>query len=105
MRAGYLTDRVSFLTNVSVKDEYGAKKNTWELIKVIRAEVKQNDGKRAVVNAAEQVIYPIRIITHYKHKIDESWRVKHDGKLYVISSVVRSRSSMTTTIVAEQINE
>lgn len=105
MRAGYLTDRVTFLANVSVKDEYGAKKNTWELVKVIRGEVIQNDGKRSVVNAADQVSYPIRVVTHYKHKIDESWRLKHDGKLYVISSVIRRRSSMTTTILASQINE
>lgn len=105
MRAGYLTERVSFFDNVSVKDEYGAKKQTWELIKVIRAEVNQNDGRRSVINAADQVTYPIRVVTHYKHKIDESWRLKHEGKLYVISSVIRSRKSMTTTILATQINE
>lgn len=101
MRAGYLTEKITFEENVSVPDKYGATSSNWILKKVIRAEVKQGDGRRGVINNEDQVRYPIRVITHYKHKISESWRLIYLGNTYRISSVVRSRVSMTTTVIAE----
>lgn len=105
MRAGVLSEVISFEQPVTITDVFGANQLSWELVTNTRAKVSYSSGNRATENNeivfAYEVIFTVRIY----HQIDERMRIIWKNKKYRILSIERNKAQQHQIIKTELINE
>jgi SPP1 family predicted phage head-tail adaptor len=105
MRAGLLSEDVTFEQQSINKGEFGATNVSWQPFKNTKARVTYNSGNRTndvnEVFFAYEVVFTIRIY----HQIDENMRIIWQGKKYRILSIERQKAQQQIVIKAELINE
>lgn len=81
MRTGNLYHRVHFYPKVTVRDSYGASSDTWSGCTIeTRGEIRYIGGNKTL-NSDERFYYKSMELTiHYRDEIDETYRLKLDGK-------------------------
>lgn len=105
MIAGRLTETIVIARSSTSKNEFGATSNTWEDIITTKASVTQNTGNTAVVNNEIFTSYLVEFGIRSYHKVNEFDRVKWNGNIYRIESIVRDRRKNHITIISSLINE
>ena len=105
MRAGILTEPITFRKASIVKNQYGQEETYWDNYIITRGNVKFNSGNRVTENNEILNTYTVIFTVRNYHKIDEFMRVLWKGKLYRILSIENSREKQSLTINAELINE
>lgn len=105
MRAGLLTEPVTFKRATITKNEYGQEVTYWENYIITRGNVKYNTGNRTIENQEIINTYTVIFTVRSYHKIDESMRVLYNKRLYRILSIDEDRLKQSTTIIGELVNE
>ncbi len=105
MRAGLLTEQITFQVSEVVKDSFGATVRQWRNILTTRANVTYDSGYRA--NENNEIVYgnSITFTARYYHQITEQMVIMWHGKKYRILSINREKQKQNVTIKTELINE
>ena len=103
--AGTLTDRITVLRPVTVKDEYGSQNTTFEDRGSIWANVRYMKGDAALTAGESWMSKSVSITIRYTSLVTERCRIGWDGKTYRITSLNRDRANGSVSIVAEYIDE
>ena len=105
MRAGLLTEPVTFRRATTTKNQYGEEETIWENYIITRGNVKYNTGNRAIENQEIINTYTVTFTVRSYHNIDESMKILYKKKLYRILSIEEDRLKQSITIIGELINE
>lgn len=105
MIAGKLTETITIVKSITVKDNYGATSTNWVDSITTRASVKQNSGSKSVINNEIFTSYTVEFGIRYYHTVNEFDRIKWRGNTYVIESIVPDRLKNHTTIITSLLNE
>lgn len=106
MRAGLLTDPVTFKKATITKNQYGQEETYWENHIITRGNVKFNSGNRITENNEIINTYTVTFTVRRYHNIDEFMRILWKDKTYRILSIEDGdRTRQSITIIAELINE
>jgi len=105
MRAGILTEPITILKPVIIKNDFGAEKTDWINFIATRTNVRFNSGNR--FTETNEIIHSCNLTftIRYYHLIDESMKVAYKGKEYRILAINSDRLKQSTTIIGELINE
>ena len=106
MESGLLKDKITFQKMIVTTDEYGHEITTYIDSFTTRADVIWNNGDRIVSN--EEIFYEntVSFIVRYYCPVEDTMRIKYQGKLYRIISVNPDRDLYRNkTIITELINE
>ena len=103
MRAGLLTDPVTFRKATITKIQYGQEETYWENHIITRGNIKFNSGNRVTENNEIINTYTVTFTVRSYHKIDEFMRILWKGKTYRILSIEEDKTKLT--IIGELINE
>ena len=99
MRAGLLTEEITFLRPTKQLDEYGSEVgNTYTPVITTRARIKYNNGSK--VNADEEIFYfyNLEIIIRSYHQIQNDYLIEYKGeKYYIISQDSTLKDQITIT--------
>lgn len=105
MRAGLLTEIITFLRLVKQKTETGSEYNTYVPEHPCRARVTYSGGDR--VNENGDIFY-----THHVHfeirqglEFDELYRIEWQGRQYRIECIEQDRHNQSTKIVTSLVND
>ena len=105
MRAGALNENIEILRSVKERDQYGIDKESWQIYKQTKAQVRYMSGSKTVdvqeVFFAETVEFSVR----YYHNIRPTDRIKYYDQLYRIISINPDKRANSQTLVTELINE
>lgn len=91
MRAGLLTEPITFKKAVITKNQYGQEETYWDNHIVTRGNVKFNSGNRVTENNEIVNTYTVTFTVRSYHKLDEFMRILWKGKLYRILSIEEDR--------------
>ena len=108
MRAGLLTDPVTFRKATITKNQYGQEETDWIDCISTRANVRFNSGNRVTENNEIIHTYTVTFTVRRYHNIDEFMRILWKGKTYRILSIEdnnEDRTKQSITIIGELINE
>lgn len=103
MRAGLLTDPVTFRRAIITKNQYGQEETDWIDCISTRANVRFNSGSRVTENNEIINTYTVTFTVRYYHNIDEFMRILWKGKTYRILSIEEDKTKLT--IIGELVNE
>ena len=103
MRAGLLTEPITFLKADIVKNQYGQEETYWDNHIITRGYVKFNSGNRVTENNEIINTYIVKFIVRRYHNIDEFMRIRWKNKLYRILCIETEKQSITIT--GELIND
>lgn len=104
MRAGQLTEPITFRKAIITKNQFGAEETYWENHIITRGNVKSNTGNRVIENSEIINTYTVTFTIRSYHRIDECMRILYNRKLYRILSINEDRLRQSTTIIGELIN-
>lgn len=104
MRAGILTEPITFKKASIVKNQYGQEETYWDNYIITRGNVKFNSGNRVTENNEIVNAYTVIFTVRNYHKIDEFMRILWKCKLYRILSIENNREKQSLIINAELIN-
>ena len=104
MRAGILTEPITFKKASIVKNQYGQEETYWDNYIITRGNVKFNSGNRITENNEIVNTCVVTFTVRNYHKIDEFMRILWKCKLYRILSIENNREKQSLTINAELIN-
>lgn len=108
MRAGLLTDPVTFRRAIITKNQYGQEETYWENYIITRGNVRFNSGSRVTENNEIINTYTVTFTVRRYHNIDEFMRILWKGKTYRILSIENNnedRTKQSITIIGELVNE
>lgn len=105
MRAGLLTEEISFTEAIITKNAYGASETEWNTVFTTRAKVIYQSGSRAVENNEIVNIYLLSFIIRIYHQINEKMIIIYNSNKYRILSIEKNKITQSLTINAELINE
>lgn len=105
MRAGLLTERITFLCPEITKTETGSEKNDYKEVHKCRARVTYSGGDR--VNENGDMFFSHHVIFEIRQGYDftELYRIRWDGFDYRILSIEKNRPNQSITITTELIND
>lgn len=104
MRAGLLTEPITFKKSVITKNQYGQEETYWDNHIITRGNVRFNSGNRVTENNEIINTYTVTFTVRNYHKIDEFMRILWKDKLYRILSIEEDRQKQSITIIGELIN-
>ena len=104
MRAGVLTEPITFIKAEISKNDYGQEETVWNDYIKTRSQVKYKSGNRATENNEIINTYTVEFIVRRYHKIDEFMRILWNGKYYRILAINEDRLKQSITITGELIN-
>lgn len=105
MRAGDLKDHIIFQRKKITQSEYGGESVEWEDAISARATVVFKGGKRIVDSNEIFNEYTFTFYVRIYHQVDESMRIKYNGKSYKILSLYKNKDLQGIEIIGELINE
>lgn len=106
MRAGLLTDPITFKKATITKNKYGQEETSWNDYIVTRGNVKFNSGSRVTENNEIINTYTVTFTVRCYHDIDEFMRILWNGKTYRILSIeYGDRTKQSITVIGELIND
>jgi hypothetical protein len=105
MRAGLLTEHITFYKLVKVKTETGSEENTYVVDHHCRARKSYTGGDRENENG--DIFYSHHIIFEIRqgYSFDELYRIEWDGGMYRIECIEKDRHNMSVKIVCSLIND
>ena len=103
MRAGVLTEPITFIKAEISKNDYGQEETVWNDYIKTRSQVKYKSGNRATENNEIINTYTVEFIVRRYHKIDELMRILWKNRKYRILAINEDKQSITIT--GELINE
>lgn len=103
MRAGVLTEPITFIRAEINKNEYGQEETIWSNYINTRSQVKYKSGNRITENNEIINTYTVEFIVRRYHKIDEFMRILWKNRKYRILAINEDKQSITIT--GELINE
>ena len=105
MRAGLLSEHITFYRLEKVKTETGSEDNTYVLDHKCRAKVSYSGGDRVEENGdiffSHHIIFEIRSGL----KFDELYRIKWNDGMYRILCKEQDKHNQSTRIISELIND
>ncbi len=105
MRAGAYENIIKILKHSVIQTASGQQKESWEVIKQTRANVRQTSGNRTDQNNEVFYEYMKTFIVHKFVEVDEFDRIEYNGKQYRILSIDEDRHLNQKTIMTELVNE
>jgi SPP1 family predicted phage head-tail adaptor len=100
MNAGQFRHRIDIQRPITIKDEIGQEKTSWEDVKKVWARIITMQGREYFEAASTQNERITRFIVRYTTGIDESMRIVHKEKVYEIESVINDNElNKTLTII------
>ncbi|CDE61295.1 putative phage head-tail adaptor [Parabacteroides sp. CAG:409] len=103
MRAGVLTEPITFIKAEINKNDYGQEETVWNDYIKTRSQVKYKSGNRVTENNEIINTYTVEFIVRRYHKIDEFMRILWKNRKYRILAINEDKQSITIT--GELINE
>lgn len=100
MRAGLLTEEVTFLQPIKTTDDYGSLAITsYTPLFTTKANVKFMNGQREVQN--QEIVWDVALQVKVRsyHQIDNDYLVEYDNVKYYIVSIDRTQKDVTTLIL------
>lgn len=88
MNIGALRHRITFLSKSVSRDSMGGEVPTWVVEETVWAAVKPLRTRELLAAKAAQVEATIQFNVRYLATVVPEWRVRWDGKLYSIVSVI-----------------
>lgn len=88
MRIGQLKDRVTIQNYVRTPDGYGGYTETWQDIATVWANIKPLRGREFFQAQQIQSEVTHKITIRYRNDIDETCRVKYNGQIFDIKSII-----------------
>ena len=92
MKAGQLDQRVTIERLVEGEDKYGDPYSRWEPLATVWAAVEPLVGREFMASLQAQSEVSTRIRLRYRPGITAADRVKHEGRVYGIESVIDVRA-------------
>ena len=108
MRAGSLYHRIKFYPKVSVRDDYGASSDTWDMYSIdTRGEVRYTSGSRTVDNSEKFHSRDIELIVRYRPGIVDTMKVQVDNtnELYNIMFINPMGRNESLKLTIEKCND
>lgn len=107
MRAGRLRHRLTLQSQTETRDAYGGSIITWSTEATVWGAIEPLSGREYFAQAQIQSEVAVRIVMRYRTGIDTTWRVKNDGLIYNIESVINdsSRDRMLTLMCREGVSD
>lgn len=104
MQAGVLTDRIELLVNKGGRNAYNEQVEDWKVTGTPRAQVTAQNGRKALNSG--QMWYPTARVIKIRHNatVVPGMRVRHEGAIYEIVSVVQDTHDNSTTLNCEMVN-
>ena len=97
MRAGVLTEPITFIRAEINKNEYGQEETIWSNYINTRSQVKYKSGNRITENNEIINTYTVEFIVRRYHKIDEFMRILWKNRKYRILAINEDKQSITIT--------
>ncbi|WGE81829.1 phage head closure protein [Actinobacillus equuli subsp. haemolyticus] len=88
MNIGKLRHRITLQKQTNVQNDYGAFVSQWQNVATVWAEVKPVAGREYFSAQQVQSEVTTQIWMRYRHGIEPTMRVEHNGKHYEIVSVL-----------------
>lgn len=105
MQAGFLNNIIEFEKRIVTSNVYNEQYVDYVKCSACRAQVIYNNGNRAIENNEMVVNYSPTFVIRQYHDINETMRIKFNGKYYRIISIVPNNKLQNKTILTELINE
>ena len=105
MKAGILKEHIEIYEPVTVTTDFGNTTQTWQRFYTTRASVLHNGGTR--LNQNDEIFYPNNktfIVRHYVPVV-EKMRIKFQGKMYQITSIIPNKWYNDKEIYTTLVNE
>ena len=105
MKAGILKENIEIYEPVTVTTDFGNTTQTWQRFYTTRAAVMHNGGTR--LNQNDEIFYPNNktfIVRHYVPVV-EKMRIKFQGKMYQITSIIPNKYYNDKEIYTTLVNE
>lgn len=105
MRAGLLTEHITFLKPKIEKTETGSESNTYVPVHNCRARVTYSGGDRLNENGDIFYSHTINFEIRQGYDFTELYRIEWEGRYYRILYIEKNRSNQSITIKTELIND
>lgn len=105
MRAGRLSDEVTFYSPPTAKDSYGQRSGTWTDEGTEWAEWLPLRGREFFAAAQTQQETSVKVRIRRRDDIASTWRLVHEGLNYDITSVIRVGKDMTELLVMQGVKD
>jgi hypothetical protein len=105
MRAGLLTDTISFYSISNTKSSSGAIIKNKTLVISSRCQVLKNTGKNGVLNSEEFNSNLLEVKVRYNPIINETLKVLLRGKTYKIENIFLNKKDNSYSISLKKVDE
>ena len=105
MRAGLLTEHVTFQSPVVVETEFSGKKTEYRNFCTTRAAVRHLRGNKGVETGEIFTSFTVEFTVRYYHQVRPDMRILHDGQKYRILDINPLKKQQRKIITGEIINE